>query len=138
MADMQHNRDLCGDVICSTIKGCTPRTPFIQELVDTAFGVDNHLWVSAPTLLTEIDYIEETRRLEHPVLILHGCDDFVLDPAASERLGQMLRNGTCRLVPGHGHSLNVEDPEKFAALCGKFLWPALHKAYQPGAMSAGT
>jgi pimeloyl-ACP methyl ester carboxylesterase len=113
MKAMQHDRSHCSDIICSTIKGCDPKSPYIQDLIEDTFQVDSHLWTTIPDLIGSTDFTELAKKINHPILVLHGSDDGVLQICESERLAAVLKNATFQRIEGQGHSLNVENPKKF-------------------------
>jgi pimeloyl-ACP methyl ester carboxylesterase len=61
----------------------------------------------------------------HPLLYLHGADDGCMDAgyaaAAATALGD---RAECRVVPGTGHFLHVEEPDTVNHLIAAFIGPA--------------
>lgn len=56
-----------------------------------------------------------------PTLVLHGEDDALATRAGAEQLARGLRSARLEILPGVGHSPNVEDPEAFNGAISRFL-----------------
>ena len=57
----------------------------------------------------------------HATLIVQGTDDGTIPPASAELLTGRLQNAALRYVPGAGHDLEVDAPERVLALVREFL-----------------
>jgi pimeloyl-ACP methyl ester carboxylesterase len=57
----------------------------------------------------------------HATLIVQGTDDGTIPAASAELLKGRLRNAALRYVPGAGHDLEVDAPERVLALVREFL-----------------
>ena len=57
----------------------------------------------------------------HATLIVQGTDDGTIPPASAELLKGRLQNAALRYVPGAGHDLEVDAPERVLALVREFL-----------------
>lgn len=57
----------------------------------------------------------------HATLIVQGTDDGTIPPPSAELLKGRLRNAALQYVPGAGHDLEVDAPERVLALAREFL-----------------
>ncbi|MFC4543554.1 alpha/beta fold hydrolase [Halosolutus amylolyticus] len=74
-----------------------------------------HSWLSRPDLsdrLAEIDV---------PVLIVHGEEDPSIDPSRAEPMLEELPDARMELIPGAGHTSNLERPEPVNEAIRSFL-----------------
>lgn len=56
---------------------------------------------------------EDMKKIDIPVLILHGGDDQVVPIGASAKEGiKLLKNGTLKIYPGGAHGLPNTEMEK--------------------------
>ncbi|WP_299177414.1 alpha/beta hydrolase [uncultured Brevundimonas sp.] len=61
---------------------------------------------------SETDFTEDLRRIQAPVLVLHGEDDQVVPIADSAHKAiQLLRNGTLKTYPGLSHGMFATHPD---------------------------
>lgn len=70
-----------------------------------------------------------------PTLVLTGDQDRTAPPEVAERMAGKIRGSRCRIVPGAGHLLPIEQPGVFAATVLEFLRPM--RTLHPGARDAG-
>jgi 3-oxoadipate enol-lactonase len=59
--------------------------------------------------------------IEAPTLVLHGTDDFVVDPANAQLLASLIPGASVELFPGTGHLFFWEQPERFVRVVKEFL-----------------
>jgi alpha-beta hydrolase superfamily lysophospholipase len=59
---------------------------------------------------------ELARRIDIPVLLVHGEEDELVPAAHSTELGELLSNGEVLLVPGLQHSAPLKDPATMARM----------------------
>jgi len=72
-------------------------------------------------MLKDLDLTGAIRGIQQSVLVLHGEFDSVLKEEDSKALASLLPHGEFEEVKGHGHCLNIEDPERFAEIVVEFL-----------------
>ncbi|WP_116810544.1 alpha/beta fold hydrolase [Steroidobacter cummioxidans] len=61
---------------------------------------------------SETDFTEDLRKIECPVLILHGDDDQIVPIADSAMLSsKLVKNGTLKVYPGLPHGMCTTHPE---------------------------
>ncbi len=73
---------------------------------------------------SETDLTEDLKKIDIPVLVLHGDDDQVVPiQAAALKTIKLLKNGTLKVYPGGPHAL----PNIFAEEVSKDLWDFLQK-----------
>jgi pimeloyl-ACP methyl ester carboxylesterase len=61
------------------------------------------------------------RSLDVPVLLVHGADDAVVDPRATEYAAALIPDSTTRIYPGVGHMPFAERAEEFRADLAAFV-----------------
>ncbi|MDT1063612.1 alpha/beta hydrolase [Paracoccus sp. CPCC 101403] len=63
---------------------------------------------------SEVDYTEDLRKIDVPVLFIHGDDDQIVPiGAAAKKAVNLVPNGTLKVYPGKPHGLAETDPEQF-------------------------
>ncbi|MCK9486419.1 MAG: alpha/beta hydrolase [Dehalococcoidia bacterium] len=65
--------------------------------------------------------LEDVRALQVPVLCLVGAEDVVTHPPLIKALADELPNSQYVEVPGAGHSVYFEQPQRFNEIVGEFL-----------------
>jgi 4,5:9,10-diseco-3-hydroxy-5,9,17-trioxoandrosta-1(10),2-diene-4-oate hydrolase len=60
-------------------------------------------------------------RTTQPALIIWGEEDSVLPVAQAGRFARMLPNATVHTLPGCGHALTLDCPDRVTALLAGFL-----------------
>ena len=109
---MRTNRSFCELVLATTVRGVNTKDPFFQLLVDDAFSAAELNWEGVPRVLTDIHFIRRLAEIPHEVLVLHGEFDVTLDIAEAKKIAEGLPRGRFEMLASHGHSLNVEAPQK--------------------------
>ncbi len=121
---MRKDRAICEMVMATTIHQCETQDPTFQKIVDDALSVAPLVWTEIPSILMHgsFDYSKWARATEVPVTLLHGKEDVVLPIEGSRELASLFRQCQFTEVESHGHSLNMENPQKFIDLiCGAWL-----------------
>ena len=71
---------------------------------------------------SEVDYTEDLKKIDVPVLFLHGDDDQIVPIDDSARLGvELVKNGTLKVYPGGAHGMCVTEADKVNADLLAFL-----------------
>lgn len=84
-----------------------PRAMFRQ----TGFGKAEFLRLCGT--MAELDFSDSLQKVACPVLVICGGKD-AANKTAAEELAGILRNAELQVIPGAGHEVNVEAPEKLA------------------------
>ncbi|MGZ3659814.1 MAG: alpha/beta fold hydrolase [Bdellovibrionota bacterium] len=119
---MSQDRAMCEAVMTGTISKHVDDQAFLQQLVDDAFGVHPLIWHGVARMLHDTDLRSELPRIKQPVLVLHGEVDQIISRETSEALAKGLPQGRFELLPGRGHSTNVEEPPLLAQRMKQFLY----------------
>ncbi len=119
---MQKDRNFCATVMAGTITNCNPQDPYMQQLFADAHGVNEKIWHGIPNSLKNIDIRKDLKKIEQPVLVLHGELDVLLPIAGSREIASAIPHGEFMEIKGQGHSCNVENPQKFVDLMCDFLF----------------
>jgi non-heme chloroperoxidase len=65
---------------------------------------------------SEVDFTEDLKKIDVPVLFIHGDDDQIVPIDDSARLGvKLVKNGTLKVYPGAPHGLAQTQTDKFNA-----------------------
>ena len=121
MEAMRTNRELCSQVMASTIHGCDTNSTLFRRILDSSMGMHLVNWKGVTTVLGRTRLLGKMADVNHPVLVLHGEHDAIIPLADCEELVAALKNGKLQKLPGQGHSCNVEAPAKFVDIASKFL-----------------
>ena len=98
-----------------------------RELVDqivayrTADPPDPAGWQAQAAAGATHDVLGRIGDIAAPTLIVHGTDDAVVDHRNAELLAERIPNARVELLPGVGHMLFWEEPERFVNLVREFL-----------------
>ena len=71
---------------------------------------------------SEVDYTEDLKKIDVPVLFLHGDDDQIVPIDDSAKLGvELVKHGTLKVYPGGSHGMCVTEADKVNADLLAFL-----------------
>ena len=71
---------------------------------------------------SEVDYTEDLKKIDVPVLFLHGDDDQIVPINDSAKLGvELVKHGTLKVYPGGSHGMCVTEADKVNADLLAFL-----------------
>ncbi|MDP9475805.1 MAG: alpha/beta hydrolase [Actinomycetota bacterium] len=105
------------------LKGTAPTRaydPFFEKLVDEAFEAGGQVFEGNARALAQMDVSGELGRIEVPTLLIAGGMSGWSSLRGIRKMHRAIPNGRLKIVPDAGHSLNVEDPRKFADLLTGF------------------
>lgn len=119
---LSRDRDFWATVVTDMIRGSHRQDPLVQTLIEDALGCDEKLGQGLPQALKGIDIRGELKRIELPVLVLHGELDELVPMAGSKAIALGVAHGQFVELKGQGHSCHVENPEKFVGLVSEFLF----------------
>lgn len=121
---MANDRNIAAAAIGATIYNNDPNTDYFQQVIveDTFKAVKNiSYWVVQA--FHGLDATDLMQKSTVPTLVLHGEHDNLLPREASEELAvKYLKNAKFEVVPGHGHCMNVENPQSFADKISGYLF----------------
>jgi 3-oxoadipate enol-lactonase len=78
-------------------------------------------WQAQAAAGATFDAFDRIGAIGAPTLVVHGTDDNVVDPRNAELLAARIPDARLELVPGTGHMLFWEQPDRFAVLLREFL-----------------
>jgi pimeloyl-ACP methyl ester carboxylesterase len=117
----------------SLAPGATPRfrdgvetmQALFERILEQTFGVSEGIWIGTPVNLTrERESGELARRMpeiHHPHLVLWGEWDGWIPPADLRAMATAMPDCRLVLVPGIGHSMNLELPALYAGYFGAWF-----------------
>lgn len=125
----------------SLIPGSMPRfreglgelRSFYERLLEQAFGVAEGIWLGTPLNLNlekESGELEPLMpQIRHPHLVLWGEKDGWIPPADLKRMAAAMPDCRLVVVPGVGHSMNLEVPALYAGYFGAWFggFPTSHR-----------
>ncbi len=124
-AKMSLDKDYSQAVLAATIQGCDPQSPQFQKLFEITWQADKAMFQGVIDVLSgSIDIRPRLNEIVCPTLILHGENDVVLPLKTAERLHEQIPHSSLKVIPGHGHSMNMEDPQAFVTELTGF-WSSL-------------
>jgi non-heme chloroperoxidase len=96
-----------------------------ERILEQTFGVAEGIWIGTPVNLTRE---RETRELErrmpeirHPHLVVWGEGDGWIAPADLRTMAAAMPDCRLVVVPGVGHSMNLEIPSLYAGYFGAWF-----------------
>jgi pimeloyl-ACP methyl ester carboxylesterase len=96
-----------------------------DRIVEQTFGVAEGIWIGTPVNLThERESTELARRMpqiRHPHLVLWGDQDGWIAPADLRAMAEAMPDCRLVVVPGIGHSMNLELPALYAGYFGAWF-----------------
>jgi pimeloyl-ACP methyl ester carboxylesterase len=113
---------------------------FYEAMLDKTFGVAEGIWIgTAVNLERERASGELGRRMReiwHPHLVLWGEKDGWIAPADLKQMAATMHDCRLAIVPGVGHSMNLEQPALYAGYFGAWFGglqsDAIYKAKRIG------
>lgn len=92
---------------------------FFDRMIDQTFSAGDGIWMGTPISLSRTreagGLADRTDGLVHDTLILWGALDPVIPRADMETMATALPDARLIVVPGIGHSMNLEAPQMYAA-----------------------
>ena len=120
---MKQDKGLVSVVMASTIYANDDKTDFFRQVVvEDAFAAVKNVGALILKALDGLNTTEQLGTVTHPVLVLHGEHDALLPMDDSKQMASLMKNGQFKVIPGHGHCTNVEDPTLFAQMTADFLF----------------
>ena len=96
-----------------------------DRIIDQTFGVSEGIWIGTPLNLTREKESRELERrmpdLRHPHLVLWGEWDGWIPPADLRVMAEAMPDCRLVIVPGIGHSMNLERPALYAGYFGAWF-----------------
>jgi 2-hydroxymuconate-semialdehyde hydrolase len=110
-----HDRSLLSDDLAASRLEAATR-PGVQEAFSAMFPAPRQRSVDALTIDEDL-----VRRIERPVLVVHGRDDQVIPLATSLRLLELIDHAQLHVFGRCGHWVQIEHAAAFNRLVGDFL-----------------
>ena len=96
-----------------------------ERILERTFGVAEGIWIGTPFNLNrerENGELEgRMREITHPHLVLWGEKDGWIPPADLKRMADEMPDCRLVVVPGIGHSMNLEQPALYAGYFGAWF-----------------
>ena len=96
-----------------------------ERILERTFGVAEGVWIGTPFNLNrerENGELEgRMREITHPHLVLWGEKDGWIPPADLKRMADEMPDCRLVVVPGIGHSMNLEQPALYAGYFGAWF-----------------
>ena len=96
-----------------------------ERILDQTAGVAEGIWIGTPTNLTRERESRELERrmpeIRHPHLVVWGEGDGWIAPADLRSMAAAMPNCRLVVVPGVGHSMNLEMPPLYAGYFGAWF-----------------
>ncbi|MGH8674622.1 MAG: alpha/beta fold hydrolase, partial [Burkholderiales bacterium] len=103
-----------------------------ERLIERTRALSDGIWLGTPHNLTE-EWRKAALRarqehIAHHILVLWGENDYWIPREHVEEMARCIPNCRLEVVPGVGHSMNVEQPEAFARRFAEFFETADRRA----------
>lgn len=119
---MKNDKALVATVIGSTIYKNNPDSNFFKSMiVEDAFHAVKTMGAGVIKALHRFNMRPLCSGIKHNVLVLHGEHDVLLPMKDSKELAALLPNACFEVISGHGHCVNVENPEAFVKIFDRFF-----------------
>lgn len=119
---MSEDRAVTEAVMHGTIHGNDMKNPLFQRIVDDTFNAAKINWHGVPKMLHITNISKDLDKIQQKILVLHGEHDPIIPVESSRVLAAGLPNAKLEVLPGQGHSTNVENPKLFVAKVNEFLF----------------
>ena len=98
---------------------------FFDRIIEQTFGVSEGVWIGTPVNLTRERQSRELERrmaeIRHPHLVLWGERDGWIPLADLRAMAEAMPDCRLVIVPGIGHSMNLELPALYAGYFGAWF-----------------
>jgi len=94
---------------------------FFASLVEDARKMAAPAWIGNARALSRFDYSGRLRSFGKPVLVLWGRRDAIVTEAMARETAAAFPSARLEIIEEVGHSLIVEDPERFKAILAEFI-----------------
>lgn len=98
--------------VCPTLKD----EAFLDQLANDAMLMASHAYAGNARALERFDYRGRTGKFTGPVLVVWGRKDLIITEAMATETVAAYPKARLEILEGVGHSVMVEDPERFKAL----------------------
>ena len=116
---------LAPDMVPKFREGVDRLQAFFERIVEQTYGVSEGIWIGTPTNLNHERESGELKRrmpeISHEHLVLWGQKDGWIAPADLKVMADAMPNCRLVVVPGIGHSMNLEMPELYAGYFGAWF-----------------
>lgn len=96
-----------------------------ERILEQTFGVSEGIWIGTPLNLNRERESKELERrmaeIRHPHLVLWGERDGWIPPADLRTMAAAMPDCRLVIVPGVGHSMNLENPALYAGYFGAWF-----------------
>ena len=96
-----------------------------ERILEQTFGVSEGIWIGTPVNLNRERESKELERrmaeIRHPHLVLWGERDGWIPPADLRTMAAAMPDCRLVIVPGVGHSMNLENPALYAGYFGAWF-----------------
>jgi len=96
-----------------------------ERVLEQTFGVAEGIWIGTPVNLTQERESRELERrmpeIRHPHLVVWGEGDGWIAPADLQTMAAAMPDCRLVIVPGVGHSMNLEMPPLYAGYFGAWF-----------------
>lgn len=122
---MKVNKKLTTKAIGAVIYNNSEDDFFHNVIVEDAYTAVKNVGAAVLSSLATINVADEMKKITNEVLVVHGVEDILLSIDNSKELAQLIPNAKFIEITEQGHSLNIENPEKFVTIVNNFLFKKL-------------
>jgi pimeloyl-ACP methyl ester carboxylesterase len=102
---------------------CSKATPTarIEEIAQDLLRIHPDVTAADTQAFNSFDIGAQVQRIDVPVFLISGSDDFLVTPEMVRRTGEKIKNSRVTILEGVGHFPHTEAPERFNKEVGDFL-----------------
>ncbi len=118
-----HGRSVGTGVACALAAKRRPAALILRSPFRSVASMAIQFGILRPFVLDPFDNEAVLKKLDAPVLIMHGDQDRVIPPSHGQRLGQLSKNATFIAYEGFGHNdFPVQSPRHWQDLKAFLTW----------------
>ncbi|HUX38194.1 MAG TPA: alpha/beta hydrolase [Rectinemataceae bacterium] len=111
-------------ILAAALKAVAPTladAALFESLVDDAMKMAAPAWIGNALALSRFDVSAALGGWTKPVLVIWGRKDVIITEAMARETRDAFREARLEIIEGVGHSVIVEDPERFKSLLRGYL-----------------
>ncbi len=118
---LQHNFDKIIETVLGYAYASNAEKSLVQEGIKLMKQTGGRVVYGDFAACNRFDSRNEVDKINSPCLILCGEEDKLTPPALSQKLHQLIRNSTLKVIPAAGHMVMIENFKMFNEAVGVFL-----------------
>lgn len=88
-----------------------------SDITNTSF----RSWIFTYESISRFEGTETLKKIDKPVLIIHGDKDIVFNISVAKKMHHMIKNSTLKIIPGENHIIVLNNPKAINREINDFL-----------------